>query len=100
MHALDEKVAGGTSRASAACGLQKLDRTKRATQFEMQLIPGESNDVAEVYIDGKPARTGTSWEDYYRYVQKRPSGTSNRLLFRAGGRRPTSAPPPRRAAAS
>ena len=67
-----------------------LDRTQPHTvKFDMQFISGASNDVVTIYIDGKPAWTGTSWEDYFRYSEKNPAPNVNRLLFRAGGTTPT-----------
>lgn len=61
-------------------------------KFSMDFLNGPSNDVVRVYIDGKLAETGTSWEDYYRFdTESNPGLTQNNsrtvdsLLFREAG---------------
>ena len=36
-------------------------------------------------MDGVLLQTGTSWEDYFRIVELKPTRTVNRVLFRTGG---------------
>jgi hypothetical protein len=59
-------------------------------QFSMELKDGAANDTVKIYIDGKLVKTGTSWEDYYRYdPEQTPQGnkvpTVDKLLFRLSG---------------
>jgi len=68
-----------------------IDRTnKHSIKFEIELVPGPSNDIVRLYVDGALEITGTSWEDYYRYDPEQ-TGNGNvvpgisKLLFRAGG---------------
>ncbi len=61
-------------------------RAHRIT-FSMTLKPGAGNDVVSIYVDGRRAITGTSWEDYYRYDPEQASlgnvvPTVDKLLFR------------------
>jgi len=48
-------------------------------RFNMQLVPGASNDVVQVYVDGALAATGTSWEDYYRFCAESGGGDGGLL---------------------
>ena len=41
--------------------------TPHLIQFSMELKDGEANDTVKIYIDSRLVKTGTSWEDYYRY---------------------------------
>jgi hypothetical protein len=61
----------------------------------MFLIDGPRNDVVNIYVDGDLQYTGTSWEDYFRWVQG-PGGPEQTapvfesrvirsILFRTGG---------------
>ena len=64
-------------------------------RLEMTLIDGPHNDVVKVYVDGILMHTGTSWEDYFRWMQGpgdpeqtapvHESRTVRTMLFRAGG---------------
>lgn len=52
------------------------------------LEPGPANDVVTVTIDGTFTRTGTTWEDYYRYDPEQASHqvpSIDKLLFREAG---------------
>ncbi|HSW87586.1 MAG TPA: hypothetical protein VLG12_00310 [Candidatus Saccharimonadales bacterium] len=67
-----------------------LDRTVPHTiRITMDFIPGDSNDVVNVYVDGVLKHTGTSWENYYRYDSEAAtpgiSRTVDSVLFRTGG---------------
>ncbi|HTK39687.1 MAG TPA: Ig-like domain-containing protein [Patescibacteria group bacterium] len=35
-------------------------------KFVIDFVPGASNDVVKLYVDGVLAHTGTTWEQYYR----------------------------------
>jgi len=65
--------------------------TPHTIRFSMDFVNGPDNDVVRIYIDGNLAKTGTSWEDYYRFdTESNPSLVSNSrtvdsLLFREGG---------------
>jgi hypothetical protein len=68
-----------------------LDRGHSHTiRFSIDLKPGAANDVVNIYIDGVLTKTGTTWEDYYRYDPEQ-IGNSNKvptiktLEFREGG---------------
>ncbi len=56
----------------------------------MTLVPGEANDIVNVYIDGVQKACGTTWENYYRYDQEQ-AGSGNvvspidRLIIQARG---------------
>jgi hypothetical protein len=59
-------------------------------QFSIDLKDGAANDTVKIFIDGKLAKTGTTWEDYYRYdSEQTPQGnqvpTIDKLLFRMSG---------------
>ena len=54
----DIQVATGLTRA-----------VSHTVKLTMDTLDGPSNDIVKVYIDGTLVRTGTSWENYYRYDQ-------------------------------
>jgi hypothetical protein len=64
--------------------------TAHSVRFEINFKNGPGNDVVKIFIDGKKAITGTTWENYYRYDPE-ASGSGNqvpmtsKLLFREGG---------------
>lgn len=56
-------------------------------QFSIDLKDGAANDTVKIYIDGKLVKTGSTWEDYYRFdSEQTPQGnqvpTIDKLLFR------------------
>jgi len=53
-------------------------------KFSMDFVDGSRNDVVKIYIDGNLVKTGTSWEDYFRYCEGNPTRTVDSLLFRTG----------------
>lgn len=73
-----------------------LDRTVPHTiRIEVFLVDGPRNDVVRIYVDGVLEHTGTTWEDYFRWVQG-PGGPEQTapvhesrvirsMLFRTGG---------------
>jgi hypothetical protein len=59
-------------------------------QFSIDLKDGAANDTVKIYIDSKLVKTGSTWEDYYRYdSEQTPQGnqvpTIDKLLFRMSG---------------
>ncbi len=78
--------------------VSNLDRTvSHNIKITMDLLDGPRNDIVKVYVDGVLKHTGTSWEDYFRFVQG-PGGpewdgiipgfesrTVDSILFRTGG---------------
>jgi opacity protein-like surface antigen len=55
-------------------------------QFSIDFKDGAANDTVKIYIDSKLVKTGTTWEDYYRYdPEQTPQGnkvpTVDKLLF-------------------
>lgn len=68
-----------------------IDRTNKHTiKFAIDFLPGPANDIVKLYVDGVLKKTGTSWEDYYRFDPEQ-NGNGNhvpntsKLLFREGG---------------
>lgn len=73
-----------------------LDRTLvHSIELEMWLFDGPRNDVVNVWVDDVLVHTGTSWEDYFRWMQGpgQPEATApvfesrtiRTLLFRTAG---------------
>lgn len=58
-------------------------------RLTLDTLDGPSNDVVKVYVDGHWVKTGTSWEDYYRYDSEASAEQSPRIvktvLFRESG---------------
>jgi hypothetical protein len=46
---------------------------------------GPHNDVVKIYVDGTLKKTGTSWEDYFRFCEDNQTRTVDSLLFRVAG---------------
>ena len=56
-------------------------------RFWMKLNPGPDNDLVRIFIDGRDVgQCFTTWENYYREVEKNPVPISDRLLFLSGNR--------------
>ena len=58
--------------------------------FAIDFKPGPANDVVTITIDGSVVKTGTTWEDYYRYDPEQAGNgnivpSTRKLLFREGG---------------
>jgi len=67
-----------------------LSRTSTHTaKFVMDFVNGPSNDVVLIYIDGVLVKTGTSWENYYRFdteaLAEQTPRTADNLLIRVSG---------------
>lgn len=58
-------------------------------KFAIDFVNGPSNDVVKISIDGTLVKTGTTWENYYRYDSEQSAEQSPRivktLLFRTAG---------------
>jgi hypothetical protein len=67
-----------------------LNRTQVHTlKLTMQFVDGPANDIVNVFVDGAPVHTGTSWEEYFRTVEHNETRTVDSLLFRTGSNSPT-----------
>jgi hypothetical protein len=72
---------------------QFAPNTVHTFTFAIHLVPdtnsnGSPNDVVNIYEDGAPIHTGTTWEGYYRYDPESGPTTPppiNTLLFREAG---------------
>jgi hypothetical protein len=68
-----------------------IDRAGSHTiMFSIDFEPGPANDVVKISIDGTLKKTGTTWEDYYRFDPEQTGGGNvlspvSKLLFRASG---------------
>lgn len=63
-----------------------LDRSVPHTfKFVIDFVDGTRNDVVKIYVDGVLKKTGTSWEDYFRYCEGNPTRPVDSMLFRTGG---------------
>jgi hypothetical protein len=68
-----------------------ISRSPHTIKISMDFLNGPDNDVVKVSIDGNLVKTGTSWEDYYRFdTESNPTLASNSrtvdsLLFRESG---------------
>ena len=56
-------------------------------RFSINLKNGPANDQVKIYVDGVLKKTGTTWEDYYRYdSEQAPQGnkvpTIDRAMYR------------------
>src|SRR5205823_7007555 len=59
-------------------------------QFSIDFKNGAANDTVKIYIDSRLVKTGSTWEDYYRYdpeqtPQDNKIPTVDKLLFRLSG---------------
>ena len=81
----------GTPADFRESDIATLSRTSsHLIQFSIDFKDGAANDTVKIYIDGKLVKTGTTWEDYYRYdPEQAPQGnhvpTVDKLLFRESG---------------
>lgn len=57
--------------------------TPHTVKLTMDFVDGPRNDVVKVFIDGVLVKTGTSWEDYFRYCEGNPTRTVDSLIFQA-----------------
>jgi Right handed beta helix region len=64
--------------------------TAHTIKFAIDFKPGPGNDVVTISIDGSVVKTGTTWENYYRFDNENqgspaPVPTTSSLLFRESG---------------
>jgi hypothetical protein len=86
-HADGRSGSDGFYQTTVATG---LDRTVPHTiKITLDALEGPHNDIVKVYVDGVLLHTGTSWEDYFRWVDEslpaEVSRTVDSVLFRTGG---------------
>jgi hypothetical protein len=75
-------------RESEIATLSRTD--SHFVQFSIDFKDGAANDTVKIYIDSKLVKTGSTWEDYYRYdpeqfAQGNKVPTVDKLLFRESG---------------
>jgi hypothetical protein len=81
----------GTQANFRTSDIATLSRTRsHLIQFSIDFKDGAANDTVKIYIDSKLVKTGSTWEDYYRYdPEQTPQGnkvpTVDKLLFRLSG---------------
>jgi hypothetical protein len=81
----------GTAANFRTSEIATLSRTRsHLIQFSIDFKDGAANDTVKIYIDSKLVKTGSTWEDYYRYdPEQTPDGnkipTVDKLLFRLSG---------------
>lgn len=79
----------GTLATFNESDIATLTRTPHTIKLTLDVVDGPANDVVKVWIDGVLKKTGTSWEDYYRYDPESVAEQSPRIvktvLFRESG---------------
>ena len=70
-------------------GLYRRDQV-HTVRFWIKFVPGPDNDIVRIFIDGtdigqKLGVCLTSWENFYRAVQRVPVPVTNSIEFRAAG---------------
>src|SRR6185437_7311647 len=65
-----------------------LTRTPHTIKFVMDFVNGPGNDVVKIFIDNVLVKTGTSWENYYRFDPEQAGGgnqvpTVDSLIFQS-----------------
>ena len=81
----------GTSANFRTSEIATLSRDRsHLIQFSIDFKDGAANDTVKIYIDSKLVKTGSTWEDYYRYdpeqtLQGNKVPTVDKLLFRLSG---------------
>jgi hypothetical protein len=92
VHFVDVTDAGplGTVAAFHDSDITTITRAPHTIKFVMDFVDGPANDIVKIYIDGSLVKTGTSWEDYYRYDPEQAGGGNllspvKTLIFAARG---------------
>jgi hypothetical protein len=92
IHVYFDDVQGTTNPANfVETDIATISRAPHTIKFSMDFVNGPSNDVVKIYADGNLVKTGTSWENYYRFdSESNPTLVSNSrtvdsILFRESG---------------
>ncbi len=84
--AANDPLGCGTGDDFVSTDIATLDRTTAHTiKLVIDFVDGSRNDVVNVYVDGVLRKTGTSWEDYFRYCEGTQPRTVDSILFRTSG---------------
>ncbi len=79
----------GTVATFNETDIATISRSPHTVKLTLDTLDGPSNDVVKVYIDGVLKKTGTSWEDYYRFDPESAAEQNPRIvktvLFRESG---------------
>ena len=79
----------GTVATFNETDIATISRSAHTIKLTLDVVDGPGNDVVKVYIDGSLVKTGTSWEDYYRYDPEAAAEQSPRIVktveFRESG---------------
>lgn len=79
----------GTVATFNESDIATISRSPHTIKLTLDTLDGPANDVVKVWIDGVLVKTGTSWEDYYRYDPESVAEQSPRIvktvLFRESG---------------
>ncbi|MCL5970812.1 MAG: hypothetical protein M1450_04925 [Patescibacteria group bacterium] len=79
----------GTVATFNESNIATISRSPHAIKLTLDTLDGPANDVVKVYIDGVLKKTGTSWEDYYRFDPEAIAEQSPRIvktvIFQARG---------------
>lgn len=65
----------------------KIATLDRASAHSIRFLVGfkRGADDVKVFVDGRKAITGTTWENYYKVGVEQPVAPVSKMLFRAGG---------------
>jgi Ca2+-binding RTX toxin-like protein len=86
VHVIFSEVIGTSNPANFVnSDIATMTRAAHTVRIVMDLLPGPSNDVVRVFIDGVLRKTGTSWENFYRFGEGGPASPPavDSLLFQA-----------------
>ncbi len=81
----------GTVASFNSSDVATISRTSAHTvKFVIDFVAGPGNDVVKLYVDNVLVKTGTTWEDYYRFDPEQAGNgnvvpTTSKLLLREGG---------------
>lgn len=86
-----DPITPGTQANFVETEISTISRDAHTIKMVVGFIPGPSNDVVKIYIDGSLVHSGTTWENYYRVdpesdpTQVHKSRTVDSLLIREAG---------------
>lgn len=70
----------GTGATFNESDIAIIDRNPHTIKLTLDTLDGSANDVVKVYVDGVLKKTGTSWEDYYRFDPEASAEQSPRIV--------------------